>query len=137
MRWSPSVGPEHLFALCCTPVGPASARLSSISGWPGPTAPAPGPEPDRLHPNRNRPVHRRTSPVQDTLGKSTTRTRQGADQTTPHQDQTRPRTNTLLKDCHHPGHKVIQWLPSGKLLRSQKARAERLRRGFSPKPYGQ
>ena len=37
------------------------------------------------------------------------------------------RANTILKDCHHPGHKMFQCLPPGKRFRSQKARTERLR----------
>lgn len=44
----------------------------------------------------------------------------------------RSRANRIIKDIHHPNHKLFQWLPSGKRLRSIMARTERLRRSFFP-----
>ncbi|KAG7455453.1 hypothetical protein MATL_G00256770 [Megalops atlanticus] len=42
------------------------------------------------------------------------------------------RAQLIIKDIHHPNHKLFQWLPSGKRLRSLMASTERFRRSFFP-----
>lgn len=42
------------------------------------------------------------------------------------------RAGRIIRDTHHPNHKLFAWLPSGKRLRSIRARTERLKRSFFP-----
>ena len=44
----------------------------------------------------------------------------------------RSRARRIIKDTHHPNHRLFEWLPSGKRLRSIRARTERLKRSFFP-----
>lgn len=44
----------------------------------------------------------------------------------------RSRAGRIMRDIHHPDHKLFAWLPSGKRLRSIRARTERLKRSFFP-----